>query len=101
MGNKWCGGSLLAREWDLETRDERSGLILCALSLGIGDEVNVHAMSFWVSLEVDLDLGEQAECLWGKTKRDDACDTAGGLHVARGGGQHDAGELAQARQDKL
>ena len=92
---------LLARKWNLETRDKCSGLVLGTLALRIGDEMDVHSVCLWVGLEVDLDLGEEAEGLWGETEGDDTGDTAGGLHVARGGGQHDAGELAQARQDKL
>lgn len=59
---------LLAGEWNLETRDKSSRFVLGTLAFSVGNEMYVHPVSFWVSLEVDLDLGEQAERLWGKTK---------------------------------
>ena len=59
---------LLARERNLEARDQSSRLVLGTLAFGIGDEMYVHAVSFGISLQVDLDLGEQAQCVWGKTE---------------------------------
>jgi hypothetical protein len=59
---------LLARKWNLEARDKSSCFVLGTLAFSVGNEMYVHPVSFRVSLEVDLDLGEQAECLWGKTK---------------------------------
>ena len=68
---------LLPGEGYLEGRHESSSAILGAQSFGVCNEVDVHAVRFWLRVEIDLDLGEQAHGFGRETERDDAGDSAG------------------------
>jgi len=51
---------LCLAEWDLETRHQGAHEVLRALTLGLGNEVDVESVHLRVGVDVALDLREEA-----------------------------------------
>ena len=70
---------LLANKRNLETRHQRSSLVLRPDACRVGDEMDVHALEFRVCVDVDFYLWEEHHGVGWKTERHDARDRGGCL----------------------